>query len=254
MEPAHSQRNQHVVEAARLHRARERRDRGRTLAEGPNLLDVALAAGVIPEMVFALSDDDRTAELAGHHGFELILVDQGGLRRVAGTTTPRGPVAVLEIPAGSIGHGPGLLVSWAVSDPGNVGTLIRTAAAFAWDFGYTTGTSDPWSPKVLRAGAGGHFLIGIHQVGSVEDLEKAGYVPVATIVAGGMPPSALGPGRYAVLVGEESSGLPADVVDRSRVKVTIPMASGQESLNAAMAAGMIVYELSKPEGEGEGRV
>jgi TrmH family RNA methyltransferase len=247
-------RNRRVVEAARLHQARERRERGRTLLEGPNLLEAALASGVIPEVVFAALPDRRTAEFAGDHGLELVLVDDAALMRLAGTKTPRGPVAVMGIPVSAPDHGTGMLVSWAVSDPGNVGTLIRTAAAFGWDFGHTKGTSDPWSPKVLRSGAGGHFLIGIHRVGSVEELEKAGYVPVATIVAGGMPPSALGPGRYAVLVGEESSGLPADVVGRSRIKVTIPMAGGQESLNAAMAAGMIVYELSKPEGDGQGRV
>jgi TrmH family RNA methyltransferase len=249
MEPV-GQRNQRVAAAARLHRSRERRALGRTLIEGPNLLDAALTAGIVPETLFAGVGDELTSRLATRHGIELIIVDDAALRRVAGTKTPRGPVAVLETPAESRERGAGLLVSWAVGDPGNVGTLIRTAAAFGWDFGHTTGTSDPWSPRVLRAGAGGHFLIGIRQVESIEELEAAGYLTVAAIVAGGTPPWELGKGRYAVVVGEESSGLPSDVVAAARVKVTIPMAGGQESLNAAMAAGMIVYELSKPEGEG----
>ncbi len=249
MEPV-GQRNQRVAEAARLHRSRERRALGRTIIEGPNLLDAALTAGIVPETLFAAVGDELTSRLATRHGIELIIVDDAALRRVAGTKTPRGPVAVLETPTESRARGTSLLVSWAVGDPGNVGTLIRTAAAFGWDFGHTTGTSDPWSPRVLRAGAGGHFLIGIHQVESVEELEDAGYLTVAAVVAGERPPSELGRGRYAVLVGEESSGLPSDVVAAARVKVTIPMAGGQESLNAAMAAGMIVYELSKPEGEG----
>lgn len=247
-------RNRRVVEAARLHQTRERRDQGRTLLEGPNLLGAALASGVIPEVVFAVEADRRTAEIARDRGLDLVLVDDAALMRLAGTKSPRGPVAVLAVPAGTPDHGAGMLVSWGVSDPGNVGTLIRIAAAFGWDFGHTNGTSDPWSPKVLRAGAGGHFLVGIRHIQSVEGLEGAGYSPVATIVAGGRAPWDLEPGRYAVLVGEESSGLPIEVIERSRFKVTIPMTGGQESLNAAMAAGIIVYELSKPGREGQGRV
>ncbi|MDP9144642.1 MAG: hypothetical protein M3N43_08075, partial [Actinomycetota bacterium] len=90
MEPLAAHRNQRVAEAARLHRARDRRDRGRTLIEGPNLLSEALANVVIPEVVFALADDLETSGLAEVHGFELIRVDGRALARVAGTRTPRG--------------------------------------------------------------------------------------------------------------------------------------------------------------------
>ena len=235
-----------MVEAARLHRGRDRHDRGRTLIEGPNLLGEALANDVIPETVFALSVDRETSSLAELHGFELITVDDRALRRVAGTKTPRGPVGVIEIPAARTNDAPGLLIAWGVSDPGNVGTLIRTAAGFGWDFGHTTGTADPWSPKVLRAGSGGHFRIGIRTVESVASLKTDGYVAVATIVADGTAPAELAPGRFAVLIGEEASGLPPDVVAESEVAVTIPLPGGQESLNAAIAAGIILYELSKP--------
>jgi TrmH family RNA methyltransferase len=123
--------------------------------------------------------------------------------------------------------------------------LIRTAAAFGWDFGHTAGTADPWSPKVLRAGAGGHFRVGIGPVASVEELDDVGLVTVATVVAGGEAPDRLGSGRFAVLVGEESAGLAADVAASASKKVTIPMTGGTESLNAAIAAAIIVYELSK---------
>lgn len=254
MDRALGHRNQRVVEAARLHRARERRDRGLTLIEGPNLLTEALANAVTPRLVFARPDDLETSSLAERHGFELLEVDEQALARVAGTKTPRGPVALIEIPGARSTDAPGLLVAWGVSDPGNLGTLIRTAAAFGWDFGHSAGTADPWSPKVLRAGAGGHFRIGLQPVESVACLEAAGFVAVATVVAGGTPPGDLAPGRYAVLIGEESSGLPPDVVDKSAITLTIPMPGGLESLNAAMSAGIIVYELSKPRREGKGRV
>lgn len=221
---------------------------------GPNLLVEALAAGVFPDVVFALPDDEVTADLAQERGFELTLVEPSALRRVAGTETPRGPAAVIAVPAPTAPTGEGMVVAWGLSDPGNVGTLIRTAAAFGWDFGHTEGTADPWAPKVLRSGAGGHFHLTITAVGSVHSLEEEGWTTVACVVRGGEGPPDLGPGRYALLVGEEAPGLPTDVVERSTRKVTIPMPGGTESLNAAMAAGMILYELSKPESEQEGRV
>jgi TrmH family RNA methyltransferase len=132
-----------------------------------------------------------------------------------------------------------------LADPGNVGTLIRTAAAFGWDFGHSSGTADPWAPKVLRAGAGGHFRVTIGAVGSVEELDDAGLTTVATVVSGGAAPDALGSGRFAVLVGEEAAGLPDDVVAEAALRVTVPMPGGMESLNAAIAAAIVIYELSK---------
>ncbi|HSK07344.1 MAG TPA: RNA methyltransferase [Acidimicrobiia bacterium] len=244
MEPL-GRRNRRVVETARLHRARNRRQTGLTIIEGPNLLDEALGAGVIPRVVFALAGDDRSAQQAARHDVELALVDAAALERIAGTESPRGPAAVIEVPApGKIGPRPSV-VAWELSDPGNVGTLIRTAAAFGWDFGHTTGTADPWAPKVLRAGAGGHFRVSIGPVGSFAELADAGLTTVATVVSGGAAPDALGSGRFAVLVGEEAAGLPADVVAGAALRVTVPMPGGTESLNASIAAAIVVYELSR---------
>jgi tRNA G18 (ribose-2'-O)-methylase SpoU len=91
-------------------------------------------------------------------------------------------------------------------------------------------------------------------VRSLEELGNAGLITVATVVRGGVAPEELGPGRYAVLVGEESDGLPPDVVADAAVRLTLPMPGGMESLNAAMAAGIVVYELSNPRREPRTRV
>jgi TrmH family RNA methyltransferase len=80
---------------------------------------------------------------------------------------------------------------------------------------------------------------------SIAQLDSLGYQTLATVVDGGMAPSALVAGRYAVLIGEESSGLPDTVSEAAAFRITIPMPGGIESLNAAMAAGIIVYELSR---------
>ncbi len=243
--PVRSHKNRSVVEAARLHRAGERRDRGQTLIEGPHLLDEALSAGIEPLLVFALEPDVVTADLSASRGFDLVLVDETGLARVAGTKSPRGPVAVIEIPSQPTLGLKHVLVAWGVGDPGNLGTMIRTAAGFGWSFAYTEGTADPWAPKVLRAGAGAHFRTGVVTVKSVDELHGLGYLTLATVVAGGEDPLAVGRGPYAVLIGDESSGLPAGVAAEAGQRITLPMPGGIESLNAATAAAIFVYELSK---------
>ena len=104
---------------------------------------------MIPDLVFALPEDDVTAQLAEEHGFELTLVEASALRRVSATETPRGRGCHTG-PQPSQPSGRNIVVAWGPGDPGNVGTLIRTAAAFGWDFGFTEGTADPWAPQVLR--------------------------------------------------------------------------------------------------------
>lgn len=241
-----------MVDASRLHRARDRRERGETLIEGPHLLDEAVKANADIRTVFVSSRDTNGAALST--GIETVIVDERALQRIAGTETPRGPVAIVAIPPQRPPHARHLLVSWGVSDPGNVGTMIRVAAAFGWDFSYTPGTADPWSPKVLRAGAGNQFSVGITEVAGVDEIRAAGYSPVATVVAGGEDPDTLGDGRWALLIGEEASGLPGDVLEASDRAVTIPMPGGIESLNAAVAAGILTYVLSKQSGEAGERV
>lgn len=252
MEPVRTHRNEIVVAAARLHRGRVRREENRTLLEGPSLLEDALEAGCRAVRVFALPDDRRARDMADTHGLDLVRVDDRALRRVAGTETPRGPVAVIEIPRERLDVERDVLVSWGVSDPGNVGTLIRTAAAFGWSFAYVEGSADPWSPKTLRAGAGGQFQTAVKAIGGLSELDA--WSTVATVVDGGDDPATVTEPRVAVLIGEEASGLPADVVADCSTRVTISTPGATESLNAAVAAGILVHELSKRPGEHGSRV
>lgn len=236
-------RNAGVVEAARLHRTRDRRERGQALIEGPNLLSEALSAGVPVRVVFAAVGDRATFDLGVTHGIDVQPVGTAAMARLADTDTPRGPVAMIdipEVPLPATGH---VLVAHGVSDPGNLGALVRTAAAFGWHMAYTAGTADPWSPKALRAGAGGHFRVAVTRLG--ESAWPGERTTVATVVSGGVAPSELPAGTYAVLIGDESSGLPDPVVEECDVRLTIPMPGGAESLNAAVAAGIVVYALSR---------
>ena len=206
-------------------------------------------AGEVPvEVVFALDSDSSTRDLVEEHGTELLLTDERGLKKVAGTDTPRGPVAVIRVPLDSKPTSSSILVSCGVSDPGNVGTLIRTARAFGWGFAYTEGTADPWSPKVLRAGAGAQFGTPVSSLEDLTELSALGYEAVATVPSGGVDPSRLEVARPAVLVGEEASGLDTETIDAANHVVTVPMPGGTESLNAAVAAGIVLYALTPPTG------
>jgi len=220
------------VDAARLHRPQARKERGETLIEGPHLLADAVAAGVTIKTVFALAAVEAPVDT--------VLVDDRALARLAGTESPRGPVAVIEIPQPEEPGEGDLLISYGISDPGNVGTLIRTAASFGWSFGYTKGSADPWSPKVLRSGAGGQFHTQVIRLGGLPDIPV-----VAAVVTGGGSLTEVVEERVAVLIGEEAAGLPAAVADGAKYKVTIPTTGPTQSLNAAVASGIIVYELSK---------
>ena len=238
MEPIRSTRNPAVVEAGRLHRAGERRRQRRTLLEGPHLLDEALAAGVTIHRTFCLGDDPGMPRWPA-----VSLVDEIVLAKLAGTDSPRGPVAVIDIPSSvPLPDDRSVLALWDVSDPGNVGTILRSAAAFGLGVAVGPGTADPWAPKVLRAGAGAHFRTPLSVLGSIDDLDR--HRLAATVVAGGVDPIDIGPGQWVVLIGSEAHGLSPDSIAAAAIRISIPMPGGTESLNAAVAASIVAYGLS----------
>lgn len=220
------------MDAARLHRAKDRKERGLTLVEGPYLIDDVEAAGAVVRERFGIDP--------GEPG---ILVDHKALERLAGTETPRGPIAVVEIPVEWLDRSRNLLVSVGVSDPGNVGTMIRTAAAFGWGFSYMEGSADPWAPKTIRAGAGGQFQTPVARIGSLNEL--SGWTTVASVVRGGDEIGGITRRPIALLIGQEAHGLPDPAVDSADHRLTIATPGATESLNAAVAAGIAIYELSK---------
>ncbi len=240
-----SPRNPRVAAAARLQRSKARREAGRSLLEGPHLLAEAVAAAIAVESVFALADDEAAHRLAAEAAAELLVVGDAALGRLAPTEHPRGPVAVFRIPApAGLGTRP-VVALWGVGDPGNAGTLVRTAAAFGVDVAAGPACVDLWSPKVLRAAAGGHFRTAVGVAGSVAGLQAAGFRVLATVVSGGEPPKPRSDGRWALLVGEEAHGLAPEAIAAADEHLTIPMPGATESLNAAVAGAITLYELTR---------
>ncbi len=193
--------------------------------------------------VLALPDDKTTRRLCEERGIPLTLVSGEALSRIADTKTPRGPVAVLTIPRYEPG---GRDTLWLlVSEPGNAGTLIRTASAFGWDVAMGPEAVDPWAPKVLRAGAGGHFGVAIREV---EEAPREAMV-VAAVPRGGVPLSELDcrldhRREWWLVVGEEAHGIAPTYADRTDLWCSIPMSGRAESLNAAVAGAIICQHLS----------
>ena len=238
-----SVRNSRIAEARKLNRRRERRATGKTTIDGPLLLREAIAANIAISEVFALADDEETVGWAESAGVELLVVTPDVLRSLASSVNPRGPVAVIAIPPPRAVTATDAVLLWEVRDPGNAGTIIRSAASFGFQVLASRDTVDLWSPKVVRAGVGGHFRTPlIENVTGIEELDRVGLVPLAMTTRG----VAIGkvdisdPAPVAFVLGNEAHGLPAEISDRV-TNVTLPMPGGTESLNAGVAASIAMY-------------
>jgi TrmH family RNA methyltransferase len=206
--------------SARRHRA----ETGLFAAEGEDLVDAATAAGVEPIEVLVAGENvapELLAEVAtlGHAPLVLAVYRSADL--------PTGGRDVT-------------LALWRVSDPGNVGTLIRTADAFGAAVSLSPECADPLGPRALRASAGAIFRIPLVEWGSTLGRQ------VALVAHGGAPISDVALDQpLTLLLGAEREGLPAELVAQSHTAVTIPLPGDAESLNVAAAGAIALYELSR---------
>jgi len=138
------------------------------------------------------------------------------------------------------GTRPVTLALWRVADPGNVGTLLRSADAFGVGVALSAGCADPTGPKALRASMGALFRVPLC------GFEEAPGRRVALVPRGGEPlPEVDLSGEVVFVLGAEREGLPAEVLERCDVRASIPQAGETESLNVAMAGTVALYEWSR---------
>jgi RNA methyltransferase, TrmH family len=174
--------------------------------------------------------------------------EPGEVRRLSTLTTPTGPIGVfsfLDVSAGELLSTTGCIVLLhVVQDPGNVGTIVRSAHAFEAGVALSRGCADLYNPKTVRATMGSIFHAPVaRELDSLEflrDARSAGFTTVAAVPGSGDAPRSLPTGRLVIAVGAEGAGLPAEVVEASQMRVTIP--SRAASLNAAIAASILLYE------------
>lgn len=264
--------NKHVQELRALHALKGREAAGAFLIEGPHLFDAALDAHVSPLLVlYDPAALERTpqgrrtlgrVEEARARGVEALEATGAAIERASDTRTPQGivaSVALNDIAADKVrarrrGRArPLLVVLDAVSDPGNLGTILRSAlAADADEVLVAPGCVDPLSPKVVRAGAGAHFFLPVRTGLNWEEIGAwlHGAPTVRQILLaeaeGNRPYDSFDMTmRTALVICNEAHGASPEAARLSKLRVSIPMWNKVESLNAAVAASVILFEAAR---------
>lgn len=247
IQPLSSLQNPKVKLARSLEKRKAREEAGLFLVEGAKLLAEAVAYGHRPAMTFATA-----AWWAGYRGEPLpgerFEVPDAVLAAIATTETPDGVVALLPLPGDAPPALPAdalVAIAHRLQDPGNLGTIVRAAdAAGAAAVVVTEGTVDPWSPKAVRATMGSCFHLPI--VRTTLAAFKAAHPAVAihalTLTGATSLYAQDLRGGAAFLIGNEGQGLDAEAEALADHRVKIPIPGRAESLNAAMAATICLYE------------
>lgn len=234
-------------------RAKSRRKEAKIALEGTRLIRDAIERGYVPEFVLFLeAPDNASVELVAslqNSGFEAAPVTDEIMRHISDTQQPQGIIAVFPLP-----HPPlprtleRVLILDAVRDPGNVGTILRAAAAANIQAVFLSPDCvDAYNPKTLRGGMGAHFRIPVIEA-SWSSIAKHCDGLAVYLAAGD------GDTRYdaadwslawALIVGSEAHGAGDNADQLAHHRIFIPLAADTESLNAAMAASVILFEAQR---------
>ncbi len=246
-----------------LQRRKARERQGCFVAEGVRLVEALLASPLVAVGLLvteSLTSEPRGTALRGlaeSLGISVKEVTSAELESAASTESPQGVLAVAEIPDRRLevpGAGPArYLLLDAIQDPGNVGTIVRTAAAFGVTATISLpGTVDLWNAKVVRSSMGALF---VHHVPTASWEEVSAFCDAHDIACWAADADGLVidsseelrrdvlPARLALVVSNEGAGLSTDVVARTSRRVAIGMAPNIESLNVAVATGILLHAL-----------
>jgi TrmH family RNA methyltransferase len=231
-----------------LHQRKARKARRETIIEGPTVFGAFIDARVVPSLVLCTPNDGLTIERCAAIGVEPVLVTADVLRSASDTRSPRSPVAAVPTPDPDQLRRHNTLVLVDIQDPGNVGTMIRSAAALGWDVAVSGSTAELWAPKTIRSAVGAHTSTSLTQLADpLEEANATGLKTVSMVVAGAGPPGPIDE-PVALMVGSESHGLPDDIIQRSDHRTTIAMPGGIESFNASVAASIAMYAMTALDG------
>lgn len=228
---------------------RERRKTGQTLLDGVHLVEAYEAAfGPVDTLIVA-----ESAQVGGEvaefvDGRETVILADALMRDLGLVDTPSGLLALIKTPHANatVNRKKDAILIDGVQDPGNVGTLLRTAAAAGIKQALLSpGCASPWSPKVLRAGQGAHFALAIHEecdlpgfMASYEGTTAVTCLDGATSLYG-----AKLDGPIAWVFGAEGQGVHPELIAAAGLRIKIPMPGAVESLNVAAAAAVCLFEM-----------
>ena len=243
---------------------------GLVAIEGEHLLQEAMRSGLVFKTIFLSERRDAPEWIPGN--VERMELSEEVFASAVDTRSPQGVAALLVPPVWKMedacppsvagGKAPLLLIAAGVQDPGNLGTLIRSAEAFGATGVLTTaGTVDEWNQKAVRASAGSVFRVPVVEAGVAElmGLKARGVRMFAAVAAesesnsiaagaGGVAVSAADAdlaGACALMIGNEGAGLGAELLSLADARVSIPMPGRVESLNAAVAGSLLLYEAAR---------
>ena len=228
-----SQHNPALKQLRRLARKHERERSGRFAAEGEDLIAAAASAGWRAVEGYRVAGSG----LGGEHFTD---VDEAALAAVSALGSSTRVIGVYEQRWAKAAKGPLCVYLHGVGDPGNVGTVLRSASAFgASSVALGPGCADPYGPKAVRASMGAIFAVALARVESIADLPGE---RVALVAHEGEPLDQI-EGPLTLLIGAERTGLPGDLLGACERTAHIPIEA--ESLNAAMAATVALYEMTR---------
>lgn len=243
-----------------LHRRKGRERRGLALAEGIRLVEEMLAAGVACKgaaVAPALETTARGMQLNRAlvaRGIPIETISDADLSAIAATEHPQGIVAVYQVRVWSLDEivaAPGhpIVILDGVQDPGNVGTIGRTALAFgAAGLVALPGTADLTNPKTVRGAMGALFQLPhchADDPAILALLSRHGVALWAATMDGVALETAAPAGAIALVFGNEGAGIRPELLARAAQRVTIPIRSAAESLNVAVAAGIVLYQVTR---------
>jgi len=248
--------NRILKHTKKLWRASYRAKSGEFVAEGERLCDEALTCGET-QISYAILTDEFLQQNVNFQkklddlGVCVYTVSEKLFSMVSQTTTPQGVLFVIRIPDSILLKFADLtriLILDGINEPGNMGTIIRTADAF----GFSTillcnGCVDIYNPKVVRSSMGGIFRTKfVHAANvseTVESIKSGGFQVVATALEGAVDINTVKfAEKCAIVIGNEANGVSDELLSLSDARVTIPMANETESLNAAVAAGIAMFK------------
>ncbi len=245
MEVITSSQNQYVKKVRALASKKFRDETGLFVVEGGNIFK-DLPADVNVE--FLLATTEREAEVNKILAFtrtQAYYISDSLMQSLSDTVTPYGMIAVMKMPTPefSLPNGNAILLD-GVSDPGNIGTIIRTAAACDFKNIYLLDTADPYSPKVVRATLGGLFKVNLVPV----TLEQAIYLventsSISLDMGGEDLLSTELKAPVTIVAGSEAHGIRDEISQKSKKVLSLPMKNGIESLNVAVATAVALYNV-----------
>ena len=258
LRPVSSPQNQQVKDLRKAFSKGELTDDGHAAIESVRIIEEAIRSGLKFRSVFFSESGkaraDRLLPQLGAHVETLLLPDEVFASAVD-TETPQGVAALVKLKSYDLEdlfHSPEplLVVVFGVQDPGNLGTILRSAEAFGADgVVFTDGTVSPLNPKCVRASAGSIFRLPVIQTKTRDFLPLLagkGLRLLGTTSHKGTPlPQADCKGAIAICIGNEGAGLPKELLAKVNANIVIPHSSKVESLNAGVAASIVLYEAAR---------